>query len=106
MNFADGFNDGIILPKLIKQLNTILQQYPDDGQILKVSLCSTTVISIYRWSYKLVNMTWWLSNCWFSDRPIGSYMYLLLPVPSRSQLKDVGMVVTGKEPATSLPLLL
>ena len=32
----DGFN--LIQPSLIKQLKTILDQYPDDGQILKV-LC-------------------------------------------------------------------
>jgi len=32
------FNKGIILPTLIRQLQSILQQYPDDGQILKVTL--------------------------------------------------------------------
>jgi len=32
------FNKGIILPTLIRQLQSILQQYPDDGQILKVAL--------------------------------------------------------------------
>lgn len=36
--FADEFNRGIILPTIIKQLKSILQQYPDDGHILKVSL--------------------------------------------------------------------
>ena len=30
----DGFN--LIQPSLIQQLKTILDQYPDDGQILKV----------------------------------------------------------------------
>lgn|SRR6218665_3562609 len=34
--FADEFNRGIILPTIIKQLKSILQQYPDDGHILKV----------------------------------------------------------------------
>jgi len=32
----DGFN--LIQPSLIQQLRTILDQYPDDGQILKVKL--------------------------------------------------------------------
>jgi sacsin len=31
----DEFNDGLILPTLIRQLKGILDQYPDDGQILK-----------------------------------------------------------------------
>ena len=33
----DGFN--LIQPSLIQQLKTILDQYPDDGQILKVRKC-------------------------------------------------------------------
>lgn len=32
----DEFNQGIILPPLIIQLRKILDQYPDDTQILKV----------------------------------------------------------------------
>lgn len=32
----DDFNEGIILPPLIIQLRKILDQYPDDSQILKV----------------------------------------------------------------------
>jgi len=34
---ADHFNEGLIVPSLIRQLKSILDQYPDDGQILKVS---------------------------------------------------------------------
>jgi len=34
---VDEFNEGLILPTLIRQLKSILDQYPDDGQILKVS---------------------------------------------------------------------
>jgi len=34
---VDDFNEGLILPTLIRQLKSILDQYPDDGQILKVS---------------------------------------------------------------------
>lgn len=41
---ADEFNRGIILPTLIKQLKSILQQYPDDGQILKVGLVLLLVL--------------------------------------------------------------
>lgn len=33
-NDDDGFD--LIQPSLIQQLRTILDQYPDDGQILKV----------------------------------------------------------------------
>ena len=33
---AENFNKGFILPTLLRQLQSILQQYPDDGQILKV----------------------------------------------------------------------
>lgn len=33
----EEFNKGIILPPLIIQLKKILDQYPDDTQILKVS---------------------------------------------------------------------
>jgi len=41
---ADGdveaeFNKGFILPPLIVQLRKILDQYPDDTQILRVSTC-------------------------------------------------------------------
>jgi len=32
------FNEGMLLPSLIKQLRSILEKYPDDGQILKVSV--------------------------------------------------------------------
>jgi len=35
---VDDFNEGLILPTLIRQLKGILDQYPDDGQILKVSV--------------------------------------------------------------------
>lgn len=35
----DGFN--LIQPSLIQQLKSILNQYPDDGQILKVLLAAT-----------------------------------------------------------------
>ena len=35
---SDEFNEGIRLPTLVRQIQSILQQYPDDGQILKVSL--------------------------------------------------------------------
>ena len=34
----DGFN--LIQPSLIQQLRTILDQYPDDGQILKVRMAT------------------------------------------------------------------
>jgi len=34
----DEFNQGIILPPLIIQLRKILDQYPDDTQILKVNI--------------------------------------------------------------------
>jgi len=37
MSDVDDFNEGLILPTLIRQLKSILDQYPDDGQILKVS---------------------------------------------------------------------
>ena len=33
----DDEDEGFKLPKLIRHLQTILQQYPDDGQILKVN---------------------------------------------------------------------
>jgi len=33
---VDDFNEGLILPTLIRQLKSILDQYPDDGQIFKV----------------------------------------------------------------------
>ena len=33
----DEDEEGFKLPKLIRHLQTILQQYPDDGQILKVN---------------------------------------------------------------------
>lgn len=36
----EEFNQGIILPPLIIQLKKILDQYPDDTQILKVSTSS------------------------------------------------------------------
>ncbi len=39
MEEEDEFSTGIILPPLIVQLKKILEQYPDDSQILKVS-CS------------------------------------------------------------------
>lgn len=39
----EEFNQGIILPPLIIQLKKILDQYPDDTQILKVST-STLVL--------------------------------------------------------------
>jgi len=32
------FDFGIIRPTLIQQLQSVLEQYPDDGQILKVTL--------------------------------------------------------------------
>ena len=35
----DGFN--LIQPSLIQQLKAILDQYPDDGQILKVTIVET-----------------------------------------------------------------
>ena len=34
---VDEENFGLIRPSLIRQLRAILDQYPDDGQILKVS---------------------------------------------------------------------
>ena len=37
-NDDDGFN--LIQPSLIQQLRTILDQYPDDGQILKVRMAA------------------------------------------------------------------
>ena len=37
-NDDDGFN--LIQPSLIQQLRTILDQYPDDGQILKVRMAT------------------------------------------------------------------
>jgi len=41
------FNKGYILPTLIRQLQSILQQYPDDGQILKVAVAiSSTLFSV------------------------------------------------------------
>jgi len=40
VSFVDDFNEGLILPTLIRQLKSILDQYPDDGQILKVGLCA------------------------------------------------------------------
>ena len=40
---VDDFNEGLILPTLIRQLKSILDQYPDDGQILKVSFVHTCV---------------------------------------------------------------
>ena len=36
MDEEDEFSTGIILPPLIIQLKKILEQYPDDSQILKV----------------------------------------------------------------------
>ena len=33
----EDFNRGLILPPLLVQLKKILEQYPDDTQILKVS---------------------------------------------------------------------
>ena len=33
---SDDFNEGFILPTLVRQIQAILQQYPNDGQILKV----------------------------------------------------------------------
>ena len=38
LNGEEEFNKGFILPTLIIQLRKILDQYPDDIQILKVSL--------------------------------------------------------------------
>ena len=35
---------GLIRPSLIKQLRSILDQYPDDGQILKVGIFVDTFI--------------------------------------------------------------
>jgi hypothetical protein len=37
-NRRGKFNAGFILPTLIEQLKSILDQYPDDGQILKVTI--------------------------------------------------------------------
>ena len=34
----DGDDFDLIQPSLLQQLRTILDQYPDDGQILKVEL--------------------------------------------------------------------
>ena len=39
MEDDDGFN--LIQPSLIQQFKTILDQYPDDGQILKVTIVET-----------------------------------------------------------------
>jgi len=36
-NVEEEFNKGFILPPLIVQLRKILDQYPDDTQILRVS---------------------------------------------------------------------
>ena len=36
--FADSFREGIILPTIVTQIRSILHQYPDDGQILKVCI--------------------------------------------------------------------
>ena len=44
---VDDFNEGLILPTLIRQLKSILDQYPDDGQILKVSFLHIFVPVIY-----------------------------------------------------------
>ena len=43
---ANEQNYGLIRPSLIRQLRAILDQYPDDGQILKVSyfLCNISVL--------------------------------------------------------------
>ena len=38
----DEFNKGIILPNVIVSLKKILDQYPDDGQILKVRLSNAS----------------------------------------------------------------
>lgn len=47
MAATNDFNEGIILPPLIAQLRKILDQYPDDTQILKVRIIYlVTVISL------------------------------------------------------------
>ena len=46
----DGFN--LIQPSLIQQLKTILDQYPDDGQILKVTIVETLkCLTVERYSF-------------------------------------------------------
>ena len=42
----DEENYGLIRPSLIRQLRSILDQYPDDGQILKVSYTTSLNIII------------------------------------------------------------
>jgi len=43
-NDDDGFD--LIQPSLIQQLRTILDQYPDDGQILKVRVLTIGTYSL------------------------------------------------------------
>lgn len=38
---------GMIQPPLIKQLQTILSEYPDDGQILKVDIQQFIELSLF-----------------------------------------------------------
>ena len=47
---SDEFNEGIHRPTLVRQIQSILQQYPDDGQILKVSLTG-------RYNFLDINLT-------------------------------------------------
>ena len=47
-NNSDGFD--LIEPSLIQQLKKILDQYPDDGQILKVRTYKhVTCVCMYTW---------------------------------------------------------
>ena len=39
--FVEEFGEGLILPTLVRQIKSILHQYPDDGQILKVMYTRT-----------------------------------------------------------------
>lgn len=43
---SDDEEFDFIQPSLIKQLKQILDQYPDDGQILKVDPCLTILLSV------------------------------------------------------------
>ena len=45
---SDDEEFDFIQPSLIRQLKQILDQYPDDGQILKVYPCLTILLSVVR----------------------------------------------------------
>ena len=45
-NVEEEFNKGFILPPLIVQLRKILDQYPDDTQILRVSIAAFLYICL------------------------------------------------------------